>query len=260
MKIINYSVLIKPDETSRDIIAELCDEGDVGPDEPFVFSGIMTPTSEPGFHQLKLNCLVPREQNPFTISEFIKELYGRKAHNAVKYVQPPLDKWLECFRPMLLNMVERVYPIYMKLLKERDEMLSILYYTVVTLYNKGYYIHKTLIYKCFINNLNLECRKLKHFQNCVVSIDECEVDRYGDTIPLVEKIADEHNVIEEQEDEDERRALFEWVKSIMLQDMSEFKFKRILTQLSSKTVDTGTMYILKKYRKRFKNEYERENG
>jgi hypothetical protein len=249
MKMINYKVFIKPDETIEDIIAELCDEGNTEGDEPFVFSGIITPTDETGCDQLKINCIVPIEQNPFSVRQFVTELYKKTCRNRVRYVQPTLEKWLECFQPLLLSMVSRVYPMYVKLLRERDDMLSILYLTVVQLYNKGYYLHKTLIYKCFINNLNMECRKIKAFQNCTVSLDEPEMCRENDNIfTLGEQIADTRNAIEEQEDAQERDTLFEYVKQLMLKDMSEFAFNRILIQLKSKTLDKNTIYQLKKYR------------
>jgi hypothetical protein len=255
MEMINYKISVKPDETIDDIIAELCDEGEVDEDEPFAFGAIMVPSGAPGCYDLKINCLVPRVENPYTIRELIDTLFDRDEQK-IRYVQPPLEKWLAIFKPMICKLVERAYPFYSKLIPTKDDLLSTMYLTIVTLYNKGYYLHRTLIYKSFINNLNMECRKIKHFQYSV-SLDEpnvveCEggdlVTTIADT--LEDKTAD---FVEERELDEEQKALFGMLKEIMLKDMSEFQFNRILSQLKHRTLDSKSVYLLSKYRRMFRD-------
>ena len=147
MNMTNVNVLIKPDETQQDIIAEICDDCGIGPNEHFAFSAIMSPDKEdPGYYHLKINCIVPAEDNPYTPRELIRNLLSKKEPpNGVRYVQPPIEQWFTMFRPLLMKMVTKVQSRYENIIPDRDELISILYLTVMKLYNQGYYLHQTLI-------------------------------------------------------------------------------------------------------------------
>lgn len=258
MEFSNIKVLIKPDETLQDVIAELCDEGDIGPDEPFAFGAIITPDKDnPEYRWLKLNCLVDMV-NPYTARHVATNLLTRKVlpPNGVIYLQPPLDQWLNVFRPLLLSMVSKVESRYHKLIPDRDDLLSILYMTILTLYNKGYYLHNTLIYKSYINALNLECRKTKHFQNSVSLDAPTRVDESGQEVTLKDQLVDPAasdwvRRVTTYCEEDFWEDKFELLKAKMLEDMSELQFTRILIQLASNTIDRSTSYKLDKYRQIF---------
>lgn len=262
MNIYSVKVLVKPDETLQDVIAEVCDEGDVDPDEPFVFSAIMRPDDESGCRVMKINSLVDRYENVYSVREVVTDLMTRKVvpTNGIVYIQPPIEKWFEIFRPLLLQMTAQVRPRYEKLIPDQDEVLSILYTTVFSLYDKGYYLHRTLIYKSFVNALNYECRYLKHLQN-VESLDRpIDVDEEGKEITLLDQIPDADSSAwakscHEYTEDDYWNDMYERLKSCMLQDMSEFQFKRILVQLATKTVDRSTSYKLQKYRRMFNPDY-----
>lgn len=254
MNMTNVYVLIKPDETKQDIIAELCDDLYIGPNEPFAFSAIVTPDkTHKDYYNLKINCVVPQEENPYTPTELINILYEQiLSKKGVCYVQPPIEQWIKEFRPLLLTMVNKVYPRYQKLIPERDELISILYLTVMKLYNQGYYLHQTLIMKAFVNDLNMECRKLKNippidsFDASIGKNDE------GKKMTLLDVIPDE--------DPDEKsieywEEIYNIIKSRMLEDMSDLAFDRILIQLKSGTVDRRTSYQLDKYRRIFNPSY-----
>lgn len=258
----NLKMLILPDETQNDIIAEICDECNITADEHFAFSAIMTPDGQDdGYYSLKVNCLVPQDQNPFTPRELITSLFSRKEPpNKVRYVQPPVEQWLTVFRPLLMRMVTKIHPKYKNLMPERDELVSILYLTVMKLYRKGYYLHQTLIQKSFINDLNIECRRLKDIaitDSLDASVGE---DDDGKLVTLLDLIADPSathwaNSCNRYTDEDYWSDMFERIKARMLQDMSELQFDRILLQLKTKTVDRSTSYKLDKYRQIFNPNY-----
>lgn len=252
----NYTVLIKPDELPTDILQEICEEAEVGPDEHFAFSAIFAKD------KLKINSLLA-QKNPYTPRDIVRTLWlddsahHPEAHKGVRYIQPPLEDWLTEFRPALLSMVENAYPRYVKMYQDRDEMLSILYLCVVELYNKGYYLNKGVIYRTFINRLNMGIRKSKHFQDAVSldapftqSADDGEPLCYGDII-LDQKATDEAQRQMHYTIDDYWEDMFEKIKSLMLQEMSQLSFDRILVQLQSKTVDANTSRILAKYRKIF---------
>jgi len=248
----NVNVLVKPQETIGDIIAQICTIEKLRPDEHFAFSAIMTRDAQEGYRQLKINCLP--EDNPHTPQSLITTLFDQTDRNP-QYVTPPLEQFLTVFRPMLYKMVNKAHPYYQKLIPDKEDMLSILFLSVVELHNKDYYLHNTLIYKAFINNLNKEIRKIKSFQD-IKSLDEPLSSEDGEGSSLIDLIQDpEAHLFTEQSDEDYRRELFETIKAAMLKDMSQLSFDRILIQLKSQTIDTPTSRILSKYRTMFNPDF-----
>lgn len=261
MNLTNYNVLIKPDETQTDIIAEICDDCDVGPNEPFAFSAIITPHKDNGFYNLRINCVVPQEENPYTPTQLIHTLLSkREPHNKVRYVQPPIEQWITAFRPLLMRMVAKTHPRYEKLIPEREELISILYLTVMKLYNQGYYLHQTLIHKAFVNDLNMEVRKLKNIEMTDSLETPIGEDDEGKTITLLDQICDVDSTEWAHEcstytEKDYWSDMFEKIKTRMLEDMSSLAFDRILIQLKSGTIDRSTSYKLDKYRQIFNPGY-----
>lgn len=258
MNMTNVNVLIKPDETVLDIIAELCDECGIGPDEPFAFSAILVPEKDdPEYFKLKVNCIMPAEENPYTIDQLVRKLFISTTPNAngVRYVQPSIEQWITVFRPLLMKLVARAHPRYERLIPDREELVSIIYLVVMRLYNQGYYLHQTLIYKSFINELNMECRKLKGLLNTDSLDAPIGQDDDGKDITMLDQLADNTPSPWDYTDEDYWSDMFEQIKAAMLEDMSELSFQRILLQLKTKNIDRRTSYILEKYREIFNPDY-----
>lgn len=262
MNMTNVKVLIKPDETQQDIIAEICDECNIKPNEPFAFSAIIAPDAkDPDYQYLKINCIEPAKVNPYTPASLIQKLYSIKpSSSGVRYVQAPLEQWLQVFRPFMSKLVTKVHPRYRLLMPERDDLVSILSLVICRLYNQGYYLHQTLIKKSFINELNMQCRVLKN-DLLTDSLDaSVGQDDDGKDITLLETIPDKdstdwaRNSVQYTE-KDYWDDTFEKLKAAMLQDMPEFQFNRILTQLKTNTVDRSTSYKLDKYRQIFNPGY-----
>lgn len=261
MKVTNHVVLIKPEETAADVIYEICDDLNIGLNEPFAFSAILSPDKDKNYYKLKINCIEPPEENPYTPTELVSYLYRQEPNKSgIRYIQPSLEQWLTVFKPLLMTLVTRVHPRYERLIPNREELVSTLYLTIVTLYNKGYYLHQTLIKKSFINALNMECRELKGLQN-VDSLDApVSKDDDGKDVTLYDQISDRDTTSWAVQalvytSQDYKSDLFEKVKARMLEDMSPLAFERILIQLKSRTVDTNTAHKLAKYREIFCPEY-----
>lgn len=262
MNMINHSVLILPDATPADIIESICIDKDVGQNEPFCFSAIMRPDkNDPANYTIKINSLEPQSANPFSPETLVYTLLSQdEPSNGIRYLQPPLEQWLEIFRPLLTSLARKVHPRYNTLIPDYEEVLSILYECVVKLHRQGYYLHNTIIKKTFINALNYECRVLKSLQ-ITDSLDApIGCDDEGKEITLVDQIADPDasewaRRCAEYTEEDFWEDRFEEIKARMLEDMSELAFKRILIQLKTNTVDRHTSYILDKYRRIFNPNY-----
>lgn len=244
----NIKVVIKPEETLTDLLTELCDEANLGEDDLFCFSAIADKQGN-----LKIN-IAPKEQNvnvytPRDIATyFCKNWY----EGIITYIQPQLEQWIQLFRPLLFSMVEKVYPVYQKLIPDKQDILSTLYEVIIILYNKGYYLHNRLIYSSLIHNLNKQIRKSKNFQD-MKSFDEPISNRSDDT--LADVIPDPNSCLDILEDQEYWQSIFDTIKEEMLKEISQLSFDRILLQLEYKCVDTQTAKFIAKYRQKYNPNY-----
>lgn len=274
----NYKVLIKPEETQADLIAEICDDLSISFDEPFAFSAIEVPASratrdselleaptKDGLSELKVNCLVPQRTNPYTPASLITSLFScTPQKSGVRYVQPPIDQWLVLFQPALHKMVSKAYPFYNKLFS-KDELMSMLYFSITKLYKKGYYLHNNLVYRSFINEVNMEVNKLKKHQDDIPIDTPIGTDSSDNTITIGDTLIDQDetdkaNELTHYTLTDYWQDMFELVKSTMLEEMSQLSFDRILLQLETKTIDNATAKKLQKLRTQFNPGYSPRPG
>ena len=262
----NLKVTVSVKESCGDLIRKLSDlEGTHPTNSPFCFSAIMTKDKEEvGKEQtytIKFNILVaPREKsNVFTITEIAQKLYfNHKEDENITYVMPPLETYMSVFKPNLYNMVNKAYKHYANLIPDKEELMAILMYSLVKLYNKGYYLHNSLIYKSFINELNMEIRKLKYHENDI-SIDE-QVNSEEGTTTVGDLIPDQEETFKAYSqyhytDIDYWEEMFNFIKKDMLKEMSQLSFDRILKQLETKTIDNRTAKLLMKYREKYNPDY-----
>lgn len=249
----NVNLIVTPGESIDDIIEKICHQESIGCDDYFAFSAVMTDKNK-----LRINCLDEKSDNPYSPKSLVLKLFEQE--NETRYASPPLDQYMSVFRPNLLRMVNRAYDIYRRLIPEKEELMCILNLTIVKLYNKGYYLHNYLIYKSFINQLNLEIRKTKLFGD-VISLDsEMGNGEEGTTLTLMDKLVNQESSDEAYAQmhytkDDWREDMFESIKFAMLQDMSQLQFDRILIQLKSNTVDSCTSKKLARYREEFNPGY-----
>lgn len=241
----SYLLVIKPDETLQDLLQELQEETSHELDDIFIFSAVYEPKKK----LIKLN--TTNENNTYSLSEpnitkFLETCLS--APNNIHYINAPLAKWIVQYRPMMCQLVEEAYPTYKKMYPEKDDLYGILGYTITYLYNKGFYLHKYIIKRSFINNLNKSIRKQKHFQDCK-SLDAPICEEGAAT--LADIVPDSNDVITRFEEDEYNHFLFELIKEEMLKTMSQLSFDMILVQLESKTLTPASSKVLSKMRAKF---------
>lgn len=259
----NYTLVVDKKDTAESVINSITDDLCINPvSDPFCFSCIAKQHEEDDNKVvIKFNILegTQEKSNPYTINKIIHKLYMKyDTTKKVNYVMPNLETYLDVFRPNLQSMVNKAYKNYSNLIPNKDDLMSTLMFTVTKLHNKGYYLHNNLIYRAFINELNMEIRHTK-YEN-VVSIEE-NVNCDDENIHLGDLLVDEeetnnayaqYHYTEEEYWED----VFNMIKEDMLKHMSQLSFDRILMQLKTKTVDHETSLVLKKYRDKYNPDYQ----
>lgn len=245
----NIRMVIKPEETQGDLIAALLEETERELDDPFIFSAVYDPQTS----TLQLNCT--RKNATYSIDKVVTTLFPRicDAPEEIHYMNAPLEKWLIQFKPSLHKLVEEVYPAYQNMYPDKQDLLSILFITVIKLYNKGYYLHKSLISRSFRNDLNCSIRKQKYFTDCA-SLDAL-MPNSDESLTLADTIADPENMEERVEYEDYVKYMFNLIKEEMLKHMSQLSFDMLMIQIQNKTIEPSTARMLRKMRDKFAPDY-----
>ena len=163
-KIGSIFITLKEGETEADLIQELIQEYTDAtcyqPDpKKKVFFRALLPERDDGQKVIKIDFFYDNLFNTrrlYNAEEIIHKLLTAPVcgKNAV-YVQPDLSLWFEVFDGALNQMVATIRPRYEKLIPSFDELKSSLCYVVVQLYNKGYYLAKPIVFKSFVNQLNM---------------------------------------------------------------------------------------------------------
>lgn len=91
------------------------------------------------------------------------------AKGVLGYKQPPLELMLEAYDPLVNKLAMQQSEHWKQY--ERCDLCQICRMVMINLYRKGYYLHKELIRKCFINELLLEMRNDK-YKPTVMSLDD----------------------------------------------------------------------------------------
>ena len=278
-KIGSIFITLKEGETEADLIQELIQEYTDAtcyqPDpKKKVFFRALLPERDDGQKVIKIDFFYDNLFNTrrlYNAEEIIHKLLTApvRGKNAV-YVQPDLSLWFEVFDGALNQMVATIRPRYEKLIPSFDELKSSLCYVVVQLYNKGYYLAKPIVFKSFVNQLNMEVRKTKLVQN-IVSLHDPIEDLDGevtieDTIedPDASQWAEDTRKVSEEEYDVENLI---HVKEVCLQIMSPLRYERMLLQVRTKTISNDTAKDLMKVRRilgikplRKRSKEERNNG
>lgn len=239
----NYVFVIKQEQTLSDLIEEISEETSCELDDIFIFSAMYNEKK----HELRLNCT--KNNNAYSMSHLMDWLEECLTHpDETHYKNAPIEQWLIQFEPSLANLVEEVYPRYKKMYPDKNDLKSILYLSIMKLYDKGYYLHKFIIRKTFVNDLNRSIRKEKYFA------DKRSLDQplsSDNSFTLADVVPDKEDAIMTYEERDYSEYLFNLIKTEMLTKMSELSFDMILLQIQSKTITPNTAKVLRDLRKKF---------
>lgn len=158
--------------------------------------------------------------------------YLHKPNKIVGYQQAELSVLIKAFENLICKLTHRAYLEWSQI--GYDDLKQICYLTFCKLYNRGYYIHKSILEKSFSRDILLVLRKDKNKPQ-IVSIDtkisEDDNVTIGDCIPDVS--IEEDRV--QKENADVNRQIFEEMKSIIVDYMGPRQYDQLLREYSNKS-------------------------
>ena len=193
------------------------------------------------------SCVVVEE-----IFAILKESNEKKVSNVIGYKQPSLDIQIELFEPLInklaLKQVQRWPQI------EDEDACQICRMTMLNLYRKGYYLHPTLVERCYNNDILASIRKDKN-KSEIISIDKV-VYRDGDNTPLT--IGDMLPDTQAEEDAEQKDAeefiqlVFGQVKEIIVELIGERQFDQLMRDYGNKHTTSWSRKKMQQLKDKFK--------
>lgn len=160
---------------------------------------VLTSWHKNTFKELKVQYLVSQTDKYNTIdsleaaAEIIQYIVpSRYNDHDIHYLchrQPPLDLICELYEPLVQSLSTAAYNRWNKYF-EYDDLSQTCYLTIIDLYDKGYYIHKSLIQRTYTNMIYLQLRKLRPFgtiQSLDVVIND---DNDDEALTLLDSLED----------------------------------------------------------------------
>lgn len=145
----------------------------------------------------------------------------------IGYGQPSLDLMVELYDPLVCSLATKQRQRWQMF--EYDDLCQICRLTLVTLYNKGYYIHKRLLEKAFDNAVLQELRQ--SFNDFDVLSIETTMDENEDleklSIKDMLRDVDAEIKAQEQDTHEINSATFNEVKGIVVDLIGERQFEQL---------------------------------
>lgn len=164
----------------------------------------------------KYNTLLPKTIIT-NIVKIIQEWDGNKT-GIIGYGQPTIDIILEAFDPLVNKLAYKQAEHWKQY--EHCDLCQICRLIMIQLYNKGYYLHKSLIEKSFVNEILVQIRK-DRYKPVILSIQDVfykPIASGSENLIFADIITDESQEIAEKEEQirEAEHLIFEEIKDIII--------------------------------------------
>ena len=193
------------------------------------------------------SCIVVDE-----IFAILKESNEKKVSNVIGYKQPSLDIQIQLFEPLINKLALKQIQRWPQI--EYEDACQICRMTMLNLYRKGYYLHPTLVERCYNNDILSSIRKDKNKPE-IISIDKV-VHHDGDNTPLT--IGDMLPDTQAEEDAEQKDAeefiqlVFGQVKEIIIELIGERQFEQLMRDYGNKHTTSWSRKKMQQLKDKFK--------
>ena len=193
------------------------------------------------------SCIVVEE-----IFAILKESNEKKVSNVIGYKQPSLDIQIQLFEPLINKLALKQIQRWPQI--EYEDACQICRMTMLNLYRKGYYLHPTLVERCYNNDILSSIRKDKNKPE-IISIDKV-VHHDGDNTPLT--IGDMLPDTQAEEDAEQKDAeefiqlVFGQVKEIIVELIGERQFEQLMRDYGNKHTTSWSRKKMQQLKDKFK--------
>lgn len=191
----------------------------------------------------KINCNISQTDfyNTVRVNELITRLLPKlelsKQFTEPKYVvafaQPSLDVLIKQYKPLIIKLANEQHERWNWL--EMEDLIQMCNLVICDLYYKGYYVHKRLIYRSFVNYVLMHIRKDKG--KTYISLEQTYSKSDSDTqVTMADMLPDESTLYEQDDKDDEevQCKILQEVKGIVIDFIGPRQYDQLLREYSNK--------------------------
>lgn len=167
----------------------------------------------------------------------------------IGYRRPPLDIQLEVLEPLTKKLAIEQSQAW-KLL-EYDDLCQMCRLGICTLYNKGYYLHKNLIRRTFVNSVLMQLRKYRQSPDTVSLYDPVGIDEDGSEISWMDVTPDEtakSAILQAENDEAETDVLTK-KRQIVIDKIGQRQYDQLLREYGNKLTTNIGRHVVNKLKR-----------
>lgn len=185
-----------------------------------------------------------------TLIKYDKNTNDNERKYVIGYCQPPLDIQIKVYDPLISNLALKMAKKWPSL--EYDDMYQTCRLCLITLYNKGYYMHKRLLEKSFTNTV-LESIRYRRNEPEIVSLyqnfkgDDKEKLTLADTIP--DKDTEERLAMEELGESD--KLVYAKLKELIVNIVGERGYQELLRDYGNRHTSNLTRKMMQTIKAKF---------
>ena len=212
--------------------------------------------------EIRYNISEADKFNTITIDEFVQEVMSiinndimtLDMQRVIGFRQPPLECMLQLYQPLICKIARLQCERWPEL--QFEDVCQIASLCMCILYQKNYYIHKTLLIKT-VNNAILQSLRKNKLKPATVSLSDPIKDTSsdsGETLTYADIIEDDNalNEMYEMENVEANKQLLEKRKNAVIKFLGERTYNMLLTEYTNKVTSPYGRMIMNKVKQHFK--------
>lgn len=191
---------------------------------------------------------------PEAILGIVESLNSKSMEFVVGYQQPPLDIMVEAFTPLVHSLARRMAKQWNQ---EYDDMVQTCYLCMCTLYNKGYYLNKSLLTSTFVREVLTSLRRIytatRNGYKGTISLSQTLHDESSMTIESMIEDEAQTEMFYKVEEDDEREYRIKVQREMTKAHLGERRYNSILASIESGTTNAYERSLMYKAGQKLRN-------
>ena len=240
-----------PDTTLLEQIVNILDTYDK------IYSYILVYNKDKNLYKMKISVCSTDKYNTYPAQTVVEDIcdtlivYTVDKGSTVCFLQPDLSMQCEMFTPYAHKLAADEHMHWQHM--ETDDLVQMVYESIIKLYRRGYYLNKFLVRKTFLNSLYGTLRKYSPDKECSL-YTPINKDGMRD-ITIADIVEDDTlKTRDAEETADALLTVIEDMRDTILQYISQRQYDQLLFEYGNKCVSMSSAKTVQQLRQRLKRD------
>lgn len=196
----------------------------------------------------QLNCVDVKNAISNILTAIVNDNGEKKI---IFYEQPDLDVLIDVLQPLVHKLAKEQFDHWKCF--EYEDLLQMCNLTICDLYQKGYYIHKRIVRKAFMNYVLMQLRPRRCEPEFISIYQTFNGDEELEKLSIADTIVDESDKLDEEETYRiaVNKAIFDEVKQIVIELIGPRQFDQLFRDYGMKHTTSQTRRMMQKVKNHF---------